>query len=46
MKKVCLLLQEQYDYQAVNRFIQNVFAGEVNVHFKEMFLKYLRKKIF
>jgi len=45
-EKVCLLLQEQYDYQAVNRFIQNVFAGEVNVHFKEMFLKYLRKKIF
>lgn len=43
---ICLLLQEQEGYRAVNVFLQNAFSSEINVHFREMFLKFLRKNIF
>ncbi len=44
--EIFIMLKNQYDYRAVNVFIQNAFSTDINIHFREIFLKFLRKKIF
>ena len=33
------------NFRSINRFIENAFKDDVDYHFKQMFLKYIREKL-